>query len=293
MGKFGRSWELTKQSGRVLMADKQLMVFPVLSSIACIAVLATFAVPVILLVDWGKLFHEVQTHKGAAREVVRPEWWWFLVSFAYYFCNFFVITFFNSALIGCAINRFHGRPSGVKDGLAVAMSRLPQIAAWSLVSATVGVILQAVQERTGIIGKIVLNFIGMVWTIGTFFVVPVLVVEKVGPITAIKRSVEILKKTWGESLISNLGIGAVTGLLVGFGVLALLGGVAASIAMQSPWPAVVIGGLFVLYMLAIALVSATLKGILLAATYEFAATGEVPSGFDDGLLRGAFKPKGS
>lgn len=289
MGKFGRALELTKQSGRVLMSDKRLMVFPVLSSIACLAVLATFALPMVMLVDWKAAFEGAH---GAEHVRVRTEWWWFVVTFAYYFCNFFVITFFNSALIACAINRFHGRPSGVGDGLSVAMSRLPQIAAWSLVSATVGTILQMLQERAGFIGKIVLNLIGMVWTIGTFFVVPVLVVERVGPIAAIGRSVEILKKTWGESLISNLGIGAITAILVVVGFLVFGGVVAASVAMQSIWPAIAAGVAFVVYLVALALISTTLKGILLAATYEFASTGAVPDGFDGDLLRGAFRPKG-
>lgn len=291
MGKFARSWDLFKQSGRVLMSDKQLLVLPILSSISCILVLATFAVPLLFAVDWKSEFARGAGGNSSNVQMTMKAWYP-VVLFAYYFVNFFVITFFNSALIACAIRKFNGESATLKDGLGVAVSRLPQILAWSAVAATVGVVLQMVQERLGFVGKIIMNLIGMVWTIATFFVVPVLVVEKVGPITAIKRSVEILKKTWGESLITNLGIGAVTGVMVLLGVLFLVGGGVLSIVMNSPWPIAIIGGLFLVYILAISLISTTLKGILLAATYQFAATGSVPNGFNQDMLSQAFKPKG-
>ncbi len=291
MGKFARSWDLFKQSGRVLMADKQLMLLPIMSSIACLLVLATFAVPLILAVDWSAAFHHSGSGGSRTQFVMQP--WYPIVLFAFYFTNFFVITFFNSALIACAIRKFNGEPATLKDGLGVAVSRLPQILAWSAVAATVGMILQMLQERAGILGKFVLNLIGMVWTIATFFVVPVLVVEKVGPFMAIKRSVEILKKTWGESLITNIGIGTVTGVLVLLGVFVLVGAVAISVATQSIWPGIIVGALFVVYLLAISLIATTMKGILLAATYQYAATGTVPNGFDPAALSQAFKIKGT
>ena len=290
MGKFARSWELFKQSGRVLMADKQLMLLPILSSVACLLVLATFLVPLALTIDWASMG---AAHTSSGREKLPLLPWHYAVLALYYFVNFFVITFFNSALVACAIRKFNGESATLRDGLGVAMSRLPQIAAWAAVAATVGLVLQMIQERLGLIGKIVIRFIGMAWTIAVFFVVPVLVVEKVGPITAIKRSVEILRKTWGEALISNLGLGAVGGILLMLGLVPMIACVVASIAMESPWPAVVGGVVFLVYILALTLVTTTLKGILLAATYQYAATGVVPQGFDQDVLSRAFKAKGA
>lgn len=288
MGKFARAWELTKQSGRVLLSDKQLLILPILSSIACILVLATFAVPMILMVDWSAITNSSGTEEFVARMGPLQ----YVLLFLFYFANFFVITFFNTALVGCAIRKFKGESASLGDGLRLAASRLPQIAAWALVAATIGIILKAIEERAGFIGKIVLNLIGMAWAIATFFVVPVLVVEKVGPFTAIKRSVEILKKTWGEALIANLGLGAVFGILTILGILILGGGgVALAIAMSSFWPAAICGALLIVFLVGVALVSETLKGIILAATYQYAATGSVPSGFDQDLLSQAFKQK--
>src|SRR5262249_51954169 len=132
--------------------------------------------------------------------------WVYLVLFAYYFVNYFVVIFCNSALISCAIVRFNGGEPTIADGLSASVSRLPQIHAWALVSATVGVLLKAIENANERVGEFVSALLGLAWSVLTFFVVPVLVVEKADPVTAVKRSMSILRKTWGESLVGNWGI---------------------------------------------------------------------------------------
>jgi hypothetical protein len=275
-----RSYALAKSSWNVLWTDKKLLVFPVLSGICCLLVLATFAIPFAIkpeLVNlmWGK-------------EGVNPPWWAYPLAFAYYFCNYFVIVFCNSALVSCALIRFNGGEPTLGDGLRAAWNRLPQIAAWAAVAATVGMILKAL-ERRGTIGEIVSSLLGMAWSIVTFFVVPVLVVEKLGPIAAVKRSTAILRKTWGEALIGNWGIGAFMFLLflpvivfafviaVAFAANPILG--IAALAMT---------GVYVLVLMA---VSSAMHGIYITALYQYASCGRVPIGFDQQTLAGAFSPK--
>jgi hypothetical protein len=291
--KLSRGWALTVQSWHVLRTDKQLLILPILSTIALLLVLASFAIPLALGVDWQALAQQIEANKDKAHGADRipMQWWYYVVLFLFYFVNYFVITFFNSALISCAINRFNGQDSSLKAGLGVAVSRLPQILAWTAVSATVGVVLKLVEERLGWLGRIVIGLVGMAWAIATFFVVPVLVVEKRGPVDAVKRSVEVLKKTWGESLATNLGIGAVTAIATLLAFVPLIASVVACVIADSAWPLVPGIAITILLIMAIALVSATLKGILLAATYQYAATGQVPSGFQPDLLQDAFKHK--
>lgn len=290
--RFKRSWELGKQSLAVLREEKQLMLLPVMSSIACLLVLASFALPVALLTDWSKVQANVQASDEGARNLPMEPWHYALL-FLFYFVNFFVITFFNSALVACAIRRFNGEQAGLKYGLQVAASRLPQIAGWALLSATVGVILKAIEERAGFIGAFVLRLIGMVWTIATFFVVPVLVVEGVGPIQAVKRSVAVLKKNWGETLVCNLGLSSVTLVAVLLGLAVSIGIFILGVSMHSTTVMILAGVWLVVWFIMIALVSSTLSGILLAATYQYGTTGRVPSGFNPNTLAGAFSQKKS
>ena len=285
-----RSWELTKQSIAVLRQDKHLVIFPILSSIACLIVMASFAVPLLTAVDWESVSNSAGSQSSAEFKM-QP--WYYPVLFLFYFVNYFVIAFFNSALIACAIKRFNGEETSVSIGLAAAAKRLPQLLAWSLVNATVGMVLRMISERAGLLGRIVIGLVGMVWTIATYFVVPVLVMEGLGPIASVKRSTQILRKVWGESLVAHVGIGAVTGL-IGLAVVVLImgGSVGLAIATESYWPAIIGGGLSVIALVLLALISSTLQVIVTAACYRFAATGLIAEQFEGNTLRGMFKVKG-
>jgi hypothetical protein len=282
--RIARSWELSKQSWNVLRSDKQLVLFPLLSSAACLIVLVSFALPVFFVL--GPEFQNRQPNQPVD---LPPSY--YVISFLFYFVNYFVIAFFNAALIGCAMKKFEGEEVSVGLGLRIAASRLPQLLGWALVSATIGMILRAISERAGLVGKIVIALMGFVWTIATYFVVPVLVVEKIGPFAAVKRSAAIMRKSWGETIVVNVGLGALS--MVGFLVsLIPLGiGIALTITMQSPVPVIIGGAIMVLMLMALALISSTLSVILTTALYRYAATGLVPVQFDGQLLKQMFRNK--
>jgi hypothetical protein len=269
-------WEISKQSFRVVKLDKELLLFPLLSGVACLLVLASFAVPL-----WAAgQFQAVQNNPGQLQD--SPLAW--VVLFLFYFANYFVIVFFNSALIACAIIRFKGGDPTVGDGFRAAMARLPQIAGWALVSATVGLILRAIESRSERVGQFVAGLLGMAWSAATYFVVPVLVVERVGPVDAVKRSFAILKRTWGEALVANFGIGIIIFLAYLIAVVpAVLGVIAGNVV------AAILGIAVTLVLwIVIALVSSALHAIAVGAIYLYAAEGTVPGYFDEDLLRDAF-----
>ena len=278
-GKFRNGLALATQSWRVLMLDKELLVFPLLSGIACFLLLASFI---------GALF--ASGMKIRDPEQIEGVYW--VALFLYYFINYFIIVFFNCALVACAMIRFRGGDPTVADGLKAARERIGLIAAWALLAATVGVVLRMIEERVGFLGKIVIWILGAVWTLATFFVVPVLVMENLGPIDAAKRSVEIVKKAWGESIVGNLGIGILTFLAMLFLVVpcAILTVV---VAVKTGSIAVAIGGaaLTVALLVLISLVSSALASILLSALYLFATGGRVPPGFEPARLKAAFTAK--
>jgi Family of unknown function (DUF6159) len=277
-GRFRGAWLLTKQSWRVLMLDKDLLIFPLLSGIACFLVLASFAVGAFATGS----FHSEKAHDG-------PAVW--VLSFLYYFVNYFVIVYFNSALVACAMIRFQGGQPTVAEGMRAANARLPQILAWVLLAATVGVVLRAIQERVPLVGKIVIALIGAAWTIATYFIVPVLVVEKLGPFDAVQRSTELMKQTWGESLVSHVGIGAATGLITFLGVVLLgIASVALAMATSSVGVAIAGGVLTVAFLVLAALVGSALSTIVLSALYLYAAEKKVPQAFE-GVAQFAFAPK--
>jgi hypothetical protein len=268
---------------RVLQQDRALLVFPLLSGISCLLVLATFVGGWFLLAGG--------TAAGAADDnpVVRTLDW--VLLFAYYFVNYFVIVFFNAALVACAMTRFLGGVPTLATGLHAARERIVQIAAWALLAATVGVLLKMIEERVALVGRIVIALLGAAWTIGCYFVVPVLVVEKTGPVDAFKRSVTILKKTWGESIVGNAGLSLIV-FITTVALLVLVGGLTMALGMSGGGVVVIAGFVLMAGIVVLAaLVGSALNAIVLSALYIYATEGKLPVAFSGSGLQQAFVAK--
>ncbi len=274
-----KSWELVKASWNVLLADKELLIFPVISAVASIIVMATFAIPAFLA---GMFDTAVSGNAGALS---------FLVGLMFYIVTYFVTFYFNSALVGAAMIRLEGGDPTVSDGLRIANKHLSAILGYAAISATVGMILRAISERSGMLGRIVVSLIGFAWNVATFLTVPVLVIEGIGPIDAIKRSANLLKRTWGEQLVGNFSIGTIFGLV---GFLVIIGGVAgivAAVSLQMTALIIVVVVLMVLALIALGLISSALTGIYTAAVYRYATAGETSGYFDAEVIKNTFKQK--
>lgn len=278
--KFAQSWSLVKASASVLRSDRELLLFPLLSAICSIIVAASFFVPAVL----GGLFTSLSDDR-------QPNVALYVVLFAFYVVQYSVIIFFNSALVGAALIRLNGGDPTVADGFRIAYSKLPAILGYAVISATVGVLLRVVQERLGFIGRFVVGLIGLAWTVATFLVVPVLVNNDVGPIDAVKRSAELLKKTWGQNLIGNTGLGLVFGL--GMVLLVIVGGGLIGLAASSGVTSLIIVAVVavVVALLLLILIQAALQGVYSAALYRYAEGGEAGSGFSHELVADAFRVK--
>ena len=280
-GKFSRSWTLVKASASVLRSDKELLVFPLVSALATMLVAASFVLPMIGL----GLFEQIDRH-----ESMPPLYYAWL--FGFYFVQYIVIFFFNSALVGAAMIRLDGGDPTVADGFRIARSKLLPIVGYAAIAATVGMILRSLEQRAGFIGRIVIGMIGVAWTLATFMVVPVLVARDVGPIEAVKESALLLKRTWGENLIGNVGIGFVFGLIT-LAVMLVGGALIVFSAVNNMLPvAVTLGAVTVLALIGVALVQSALGGIYSAALYRYATDGQAPAGFDGAALQQAFRLKG-
>jgi hypothetical protein len=214
-----------------------------------------------------------------------------IVAFLFYLATNFVVVFFNTALVCCALSRFNGGNPTLSDGLSAATARLPQILGWSLLAATVGTILKQIEERVPLVGKFAIGLIGMAWAVVTFMVVPILAAEKLGPFAAAKRSAELLRKTWGEALVGRVSLGAIQMLflLPVFFIVAVAGFISASTNLI--WPIIVTAVIAVLFLVLLSIVFSTLKQIFLAAVYQYAAQGTVPAGFSQNLIESAFAQK--
>jgi hypothetical protein len=249
------SWDILKR-------DKGLLIFPLLSGICCLAVMASFAVPIFMAGAWRPPGRDSQ----AIHQIV-----YYGTLFCFYFANYFVITFFNTAIVSCAIRRLQGEEPTIAQGFQDAFSRIHLILGWALLSATVGLVLRIIEDRSKRVGEIVAGLLGMGWAVLSYLVVPILVVEQKGPFAALKESSVLLKKTWGEQLVGNMGFGGIFFLLMLPGVAVIVIGGALSSSMHSAAPLVGCIALAVVYFITLALVQSALQAIFQAAVYLYAA----------------------
>jgi hypothetical protein len=268
---IGRSLTLVKTSWDILMADKKLLAFPVLSGIVTILVVLTFILPILFTGGEG-------TSSGIGTLVLL---------FLFYVASYFVVIFFNTALITCVNAKLNGKELSIGEGLSTSVKHLPAIIGWAIVAATVGLILNLLEERAGFIGDIVLAIIGGVWSLVTFFVVPVLILEDKGVFDSLKESVTLVKKTWGESIVGSASMAlifVVIGIIAAAGVFGIM-------MLGNPTVFFIALALFLLLVVVLAVVYSAMQGIFVTALYAYAKTGTVPSAFNPDLIKNAFVPK--
>jgi hypothetical protein len=188
--------------------------------------------------------------------------------------------------------RLDGGSPTLGDGLRIANSRIGTIFGYAVISATVGVILRAIQERVGFIGRLIAGLLGAGWALATFLVVPVIATSERGAMDAISESTALLKRTWGENVAGQVGLSAAFGLL--YFVLAA-GAVLLTLFLgtmgAAPALFVLLAVVVVLVFLGCMLVHATLGGIYSAVLYRYAVGGSDAPGFDGSDLASAFQRK--
>ncbi|HKF24087.1 MAG TPA: DUF6159 family protein [Candidatus Angelobacter sp.] len=271
--RYARSWQLTKQSFKALAENPVLMVFPCLSGLATLLVIVSFLVP---LFATGAL-------TSMARQPGQFDPLRLVLGFAFYYCCFFVQIFFTCALMASANMVFCGGKPSLKHGLDIAWSRVGQIAAWALIAATVGWILRTLQERAGLLGRIVIAILGIAWAILTYFSVPVVLFEHYSLFAGIKRSGELVKKTWGEA--AGKGV-----TFVAFNLVAMAGWIVGLVVTFFIHP--IVGALWAVSYLALwMIVAATVDGIFRVALYRYACFGDKTPVFAPELITNAFVQK--
>ena len=276
MGRFGRGWALTKESWAVVRNDRSLLVFPVVGGVCALLAAAVIMVP------------------GAFAAADAS---WVLIPFAVValYVAIAIAQFCAVALAACATKSLDGADTTFSEGVTAARERLGVILAWSGVQLVVGSLISALQvllrdAGSGIAAAIVGGLANLAWTVATFFVVPLIALEGLGPKAAISRSAALIRERWGEGVVGSATIGGavfLVGILPGVG-LAALGIVLTDSAAALGVALIVLGACVVVLAL---LFQATLTAVFRVALYRFATRGDVVGHFSEEQLGAAFRPK--
>ncbi|MEM7571708.1 MAG: DUF6159 family protein [Bacteroidota bacterium] len=274
--RLGRGWTLGIQSLKVIRDHPKLLVFPVLSGLSMIAILLTFGGAFLGLTGFDmEVMNSIFERMEQTGDVV-----FYAITFAFYLVTYFIVFFFNVALVYNVRQIFAGETPSIRAGLNFSTQRIHRILAWSILAATVGMVLQAIEER---VGSLVTSILGFAWSLSTYFVLPVLAADDIGPFEALKRSARTMKNHWGESI----GVGFSLGIFVFIGIaLAVVTGLLFGSAFGA------ITGLlmgFIVFVVTIVVNSAA-RNVFLTAVYEHTQD-HTPQQFAAGTLDEAFYVK--
>ena len=270
--RLSNGWRIALNSFAVLKENKQLILFPILSGISMILVISSFAVALFAASGWDT---DNLEQYGTVTN--------YIVLFLYYVVNYFIIVFFNTALVHCTHLYFKGEEVTIGKGLRFSMSRIGVIFSWAVFAATVGTLLRLLQDNLGWLGKIITGLIGIVWSVTTFFVVPVIAYENLGAIAAFKRSATLMKEKWGESLGATFSFGIVQMLAIF--LLIIPAGLAGY--LLHPLVGIV---LFILGVFTILVVMSAARTIFVSAVYHN-INGDPVKHFNQELADNLFEPK--
>ncbi len=269
-GNISNTIQLMKSCVKILKKDRELILFPIMAAIFVIALLG-------IIYTTGSINLSADNEEEMS---ILP------VAILIFGANF-IIVFFNSALISAALERLRGGDPNISSGLSHALKHVHHIFFWSIIVTIMGLIFAAIKANGrnrggvgGIMTQIFASFLEAGWAMMTFFVVPIIVSENIGPMSAIKRSSSLFKQTWGNQVAANFGFGIfqIIAMLISFGIGWFFGLINGTLGIA-------VGLLCATTSISIIY---TLEGIYKAALYEH-ALGEKPLEFEEQDLRTAYR----
>ena len=320
-GKLHRSWLLLACSFRIIAQNKRLLLFPLLSLCCAAGIAGIFMLAAALISTgqswtdpqhWRAIFNGMATQPA---EFVRTVFEHSMGIFkrladldlnsttskvavygygaVFYLAMMVTATFWNVAFYHEILKALAGEKVSLGEGLKFASRRIRAILLWSLFAGAVGLVIREVSQRFGVVGRLVLSFVGMAWSVSAVFVIPVMVREESpNPITLLKNSAATLKKTWGETLIGFVGIGFVnfgaSAVVFGAIMLLLAGGVLA-LWLDYIELMVVAFALLFLALVILGYVVAAASDVYRCALYVYATEGVVPLPYTTDLMDAAWK----
>lgn len=274
MKRISNTWTLIKSSFQVLMQDTRMLIFPVLSGICTLLIAVSFFIPL--------FFSNVLFFTEAAGEM--NDTLFYVSIFIFYFINYFIVLFFNSAAVAYSIDLMRGGSPSLGGAFGKVRSRILPLLGWSVIASTVGLILNSIENQSDKIGRIVMAFLGLSWTVISFLVLPILIIEGKGPIKSLRESAKMVKEVWAEQLVGHFSFGLLFGLI-------LIPLVLICIALMSLegvfiWLGV---GLLVVAGIGVGIVQWALQSIFMGAVYLYVRDHKVPDSFTLSQINSAMR----
>lgn len=273
VGRFKAGWLLFKETWRFTMLDKEMLWIPV---IAAIVNFFFFGILISALVFY------YLTSGGSDIPENSPMWYGFM--FYLYAAGAFTLAFSQAAITNSVYTRAHGGDATLGQSLKRAYTHWFSLFIWAVITSTVGLILRLVAERSQLLGKVVASALGMGWSVLTYFVVPAMVIDNHSAFESIGKSGQVFKKTWGETIVSNISYGLVFILINLLVICSLFGLTVFFFVAEVPVLGVLAIIAIFVWVIAASLVASVMEGVIKTILYIYADEGKIPENFNHELV---------
>lgn len=286
-GRLSTGWLLFKQSLRVLQANHSLLHYPLIGGLFSMLLFLLLGAAVLLS---KHTFLIPPAHPGPNQQAsVTPLG--YLLIFVYYVLAYFIVNLYTAGLAANVLDLYQGKSQHYGFYMGKARGKAKTIFVFSVIEATVGMILRTIAERSRLLGRIIIRLIGAVWSIATLFVDQIIISSDDGAVPAIKHSAQLIRATWGQNLAGRVSFGVIYllsyVLLIPVCIVLIVIGAAIGGAIG----AVVAIILCLAILLAFTVVASAASSVLNTALFFYAQNKQIPAAFDAELLNSVFIPK--
>jgi hypothetical protein len=282
------SWQLLQSSLRVLRDQPRLLFFPAATALCTLALALFFFAPVLLALRSGLLTLDEST----TGQDFAPAF--YAGGAVVYLGAMFLATFFNVAFYHETLRAFAGEAISLRRGWRFALSRIGAILCWSLLAGTVGLLIKSIEDHLGWLGKFVTGLVGTAWSVAAVFAIPVIVRRADNnPLTVLRDSAVMLRRTWGEALVGFVGLQLAGVALLLTMLIMILATVAFGLILHLGWFPLFLFALGMLGMIVASVLVAVATDVFRCALYVYASEGVVPQPYTAELLNAGWKVKKS
>lgn len=274
IGKVRASFLLLMESIRFLRADTEMLFVPIIALVVQCFLFGLIAITVIIP---SGMFANVTAETNRA---LLPQEYGYI--FLFYVVSAFVVACSQATITHIVYTRAHGGDATLGQGLSMISKHFGPLLLWAVIASTVGMVLRMIAERSQLLVKLFVFIAGTAWSVLTYFVVPAIVIDNKPTFAAISHSGSVFKRTWGETLVSNVSLSLAFMIMFVVLTVALVGGIFITGGhVGSLLVSVVI---FVTALLIVGVLSSVLDSVLRTLLYVYASEGITPTNFNSELL---------
>jgi len=219
-----------------------------------------------------------------------------------------LVNIFSTAVLYVASTMaLEGEKISISQSIAKVWSNRAMLLRWWAFSSGIGLVIALLQMGLGklfssLLGKgvekiitvITGNILGIGWAFATYFAVQSLMTHPDRPVATLKRSAELIRRSWGENLAMNGGIFLIGLLVIWFGGGFAITGINYLIFRLDPTvPSLVYGLVFAMIdgflLVSMMMLSSASSAVFNASLYRYADTGDYVGPFSQDMIQNALK----